>query len=178
MPACLPWRSPTTPCLRRLEFYEACRENGVQPIIGLELDVALPPAPPISQDNQTGRLVLLALDLSGWSSLCRLSSAALENPSSTMPIPFERLAEHTEGLLCLTGGRRSTLNRLAAQGSQRTAASYLKNLSELFPGRLYVELQIASPEDEALAEELLTLANRLDLPAVAAGDIYPRAGAC
>jgi DNA polymerase III subunit alpha len=156
-----------------LEFYQACREVGVQPLLGLELDVALPPdLPPLSQTGAAGRLVLLALDLRGWGSLCRLSSAALVEPGTPSALPFEVLAEHADGLLCLTGGHKSSLNRLVAQDSRRAAAAYLERLGELFPGRLYVELHIASAEDEHLAAGLVALAQRLRLPIAAAGDIY------
>jgi DNA polymerase III alpha subunit len=60
-----------------IEFYDACQAAGVRPIIGLELAVA-PPAGWLSA--QPGALVLLAQDLAGWASLCRLSTAALTRP--------------------------------------------------------------------------------------------------
>src|SRR5688500_14700075 len=55
-----------------VEFYAACFQHKVRPILGLELPVA-PPAG--SMDRRPGPLVLLATDLTGWRSLCRLSSA-------------------------------------------------------------------------------------------------------
>src|SRR5437016_1638793 len=44
-------------------FYKACHAEGVQPLIGLELDLA-----------DGDRLVLLARNTLGYRSLCRLSS--------------------------------------------------------------------------------------------------------
>ena len=46
-----------------VEFVLACRKAGIQPLLGLEIDL------------ESGPLALLAMNLSGWSSLCALSSA-------------------------------------------------------------------------------------------------------
>src|SRR5512138_1951887 len=46
-----------------IEFVTACKSNGIQPIIGLEIML------------NDGPLSLLAISLEGWSNLCRLSSA-------------------------------------------------------------------------------------------------------
>src|SRR5512147_3314029 len=76
-----------------VEFYQACRETGVMPILGLEIDVDPPPVFKNSA-NLTGgkgippeRLALLAMDLAGWANLCRLSSFLLgskENRALTL----------------------------------------------------------------------------------------------
>jgi DNA polymerase III alpha subunit len=50
-----------------LEFYAACREVRVKPILGLELVV--------NHKWGQGNLVFLAMNMEGWGSLCRLSSA-------------------------------------------------------------------------------------------------------
>jgi len=69
-----------------VEFYEACLGFEVQPILGLEIDVIASPAP-------VSRLVLLASDLEGWGSLCRLSSINLtpvrdKGKTSTFVVDF------------------------------------------------------------------------------------------
>ena len=46
-----------------VEFVHACKEADIQPILGLEIDL------------ETGKLTLLAINMEGWSNLCRLSSA-------------------------------------------------------------------------------------------------------
>ena len=55
-----------------IEFYTACKKNGIQPVIGVEIDLDL------------GPLSLLSTSLEGWSNLCRLSSmlALRENPEA------------------------------------------------------------------------------------------------
>lgn len=149
-----------------VEFYDACRPLGVRPILGLELTVATPP--------HASHLVLLAMDRTGWRSLCRLSSLAQMMPhrSPARGLPFDRFAQNTDGLICLTAGRRGLLDNLVASGQTESALAFLHSLHELFAGRLYVELQIQSPADSALAAELADTASKLSLPVVAANPVY------
>ena len=126
-----------------IEFYLACREVGIQPILGLQLPVS----PPLDVAPIGGDLVVLARDISGWRSLCRLSSALLSNASadSTTSLPFPDFAHETNGLLCLTGGNRGNLDHLIREGQDQAARRYLGHLAELFPDRLYIELLRRTP---------------------------------
>ena len=73
-----------------IEFYEACLGFAVQPILGLEVDVALSPA-------VQGRLALLACDLQGWGSLCRLSSLRLSAAGDLdAPLSLDRVTRRSQ----------------------------------------------------------------------------------
>ena len=136
-----------------VEFYDACQAQGVQPILGLEINLA--PPSNLAEQATSGKLALLAMDLGGWSSLCRLSSTLLTDPTyENRPIlPFERLEEYAQGVLCLAGD-------LGSNG-------WLSQLNELFPGQLYVELQHS---DQSGA--LIQAARRLKLPLVATHPVH------
>ncbi|HEX9616188.1 MAG TPA: DNA polymerase III subunit alpha [Anaerolineales bacterium] len=147
-----------------VEFYDACRSADVQPILGLELSVA-------SLENMApgeGSLALLAMDLQGWSSLCRLSSAV----QAGQGLPFERLVQDSTGLICLTGGKRGQLAGWLRGGQGRVARAYLARLEEAFPGRLYLELQDQEPGDKELVEQLVALAQDRSLPFVATNPVH------
>lgn len=155
-----------------VEFYEACQKAGVHPVLGLELSVALPRDLPTAS-APCGSLALLAADRSGWRSLCRLSSAVqTESAGEDRPLPFERLAEETEGLICLSGGSRGQAACLLKGGREKAAQAYLNRLSDLFPGRLYVELVMHEPDDAVLCERLADIARRNSLPAAAANNVH------
>ena len=64
-----------------VEFVHACKESGIQPILGLEIDL------------DTGKLALLATSIEGWSNLCRLSSALTlqGDPEATCSLEFLEL---------------------------------------------------------------------------------------
>lgn len=154
-----------------IEFYDACQGVGVRPILGLELSVANPSGifqEPVLQIP--GKLVLYAIDLAGWASLCRLSSIIKTETKVAFPggLPFDQLAEHTDGLLCLTGGRQGLAARLILQGQEKAAATYLGYLNELFPDRLYVELHRHDREDDVWIAGL----QHHGLPIVATNNIH------
>jgi DNA-directed DNA polymerase III PolC len=150
-----------------VEFYRACKSAGVQPILGLELDVQ-PPSGLLMSPAQPAacRLVLLAMDMEGWANLCRLSSSVLLQPS-VQSLPFHLLNAHSAGLLCLTGGRRGLVNSILQQDRPENAQMLLSLLADSFPDRLYVELQRHSQSDQAQNDQLLELADPLRLPVVA-----------
>jgi DNA polymerase III subunit alpha len=150
-----------------LEFSEAAAEAGVQPIVGLTLQVK-------AERGVDGALALFAQNAAGYANLMRLSSAAfLETPHHDDPhVPFERVLEHSEGLLILTGGGGGAFEQLIGQGKADIAEESLRRLASTFDGRLYVELhrhgEIAEADTEAT---LVELAYDLGLPIVAANDI-------
>jgi len=96
-------------------FIHACYENGIQPVLGLEIDL------------ETGRLPLLATNMEGWSNLCRLSStlALKDNPEDVCPIDL--LASYAQGLIALPNGKWHE--------------SQLAALSDIFPQHTYLALQ-------------------------------------
>jgi len=77
-----------------LEFSEAAAELGIQPIIGLTLEVR-------GEHGLAGTLALIAQNDAGYSNLMQLSSAAyLESESHDDPnVPFARVLQHAEGLI-------------------------------------------------------------------------------
>ncbi len=149
-----------------VEFQDACKELSIKPILGLEVEVASP----VELETTTpGILVLLAMDLTGWRSLCRISSALAEDEDQ---LPFEKLSVETNGLICLSGGRRGALAKQVAARQQVAAGRWVSLLSELFAGRFYIELQYHTPEDDELSVSLASLANRMHVPTVATHDVH------
>ncbi|MEQ8655342.1 MAG: DNA polymerase III subunit alpha [Kiloniellales bacterium] len=160
-----------------LEFANAAKALGVQPIIGCQLPItceegqdqrnATPPEP--------DALVLLVQSEAGYLNLMALiSEAYLETEPPLSPqIALERLEGRSEGLICLTAGPSGAVNRLLVHGQDTAAEAYLERLRVLFPGTLYIELQRHDTEAEGLAEPgLLDLAYAKDLPLVATNEAF------
>ena len=55
-----------------IEFYDACQQSKIKPILGLQVNAILPNE---MGTVEPGILILLAMDLDGWRSLCRISSS-------------------------------------------------------------------------------------------------------
>ncbi len=123
------------------QFSEACRESGVQPIIGTLISVSRPDRPdavPPAYDW----LALYAQDMRGYENLCALVSMAhLDRPLEEEPhVTFDQLLAHNEGVLCLTGGGEGALCRFFAEGQPAAALAYADHLVQTFPNRTYVEV--------------------------------------
>jgi len=151
-----------------IEFYDACQAEGVQPILGVTLPVTA------ERGVGVGRLTVLAMDLTGWASLCRLSSAVMtETPEKAQgALPFDRFAEQAVGLICLSGGRNNLLARLLSEGQTERAQQFIGALADAFGDRLYLEVQRHDSLDNAWVVQLASLAERLSLPLVATHGIY------
>ncbi|MFO6447476.1 DNA polymerase III subunit alpha [Erythrobacter sp. NE805] len=148
-----------------MAFAGACKDAGVQPIIGTLLGVAR------GEDRSVvDYLPLYAQDDAGYDNLCHLVSAAhLERPLERDPhVTLADLEGRTDGLIALTGAGEGGLTRLLAEGQHEAAAKLADRLEALFPGRLYVEIARAGdPVCERAEEALIDLAYAKGLPLVA-----------
>ena len=145
-------------------FSSACRDMGIQPIIGTLLAVAR------EGGNQIDWLALYAQNEQGWLNLCHLVSRAhLDRPLEHDPhVALADLAGRTDGLIALTGAGEGALARLLAEGRSEDAQDLARKLSALFPGRLYIEIARRGDGVEDAAEDaLIDLAYAQDLPLVA-----------
>ena len=136
-----------------MEFARAAKEAGLQPITGLELTLAYPPDPGASvAEPLRSHLTLLAENQRGYANLCRLSSIAfgLEEESDAGKqerrldpcLPIDRLAQHSDGLIVLSGCRDARIPRLAEAGRLRDARQELQRLIGWFGAKnVFVELQ-------------------------------------
>ena len=154
-----------------MEFAQAARAEGLQPITGAEVTVALDiPGIPEGLDGlgvgdpsgDTGsglsggsrgdpdgdplargcHMTLLAETPTGYANLCRLlSEAHLQSERGQPTLLLSSLLARTEGLIALTGCRRGPLSR-ALEDSVATAEFLARRLHAAFgPGGLFVELQ-------------------------------------
>ncbi len=167
-----------------LEFSVTAQGAGVQPIVGCQISIAHDPAKPGEKPRNPAPIVLLAQDEAGYMNLMRLNThlyidGAIDSSTSLPQVTLDELAQHSNGLICLTGGPEGPLGRFHATGQQAKARALLERLAQIYPNRLYVELQRhpgpggALSETEALAERgAIDLAYELGLPVVATNDVY------
>lgn len=155
-----------------MQFCEAAKKAGVQPILGCSLPLATGTQP--SRVNAPAEpIVLLVKDELGWRNLMWLvSSAHLDSRDGRPEIDLDRLEGRSEGLIALSGGLEGPIGAALARGDEREARRLLERLAQLFPGRLYVEVQRHGlAEEERIEDALIELAYALDLPLVATNDV-------
>ncbi len=180
---CAKWKMPalamtdTNNMCGALEFSEAMAGAGIQPIIGVTLmmDLELDMQPGQIRHEPEGTIALLAQNEAGFAGLMAVSSSAfLDVDATEYPhVKRSRLFEHTDGIIALTGGPDSALNKLICQGRLSEAEQWLDELATRFPNRLYVELQRHGLSHEIEAEKvLIDWAYAKELPIVATNEPY------
>ena len=161
-----------------LEFSLTMCEAGIQPIIGCTLGLSLDASaamPARAGTGPSGTIALLAKDETGYRNLMALSSRAFLDHADD-PSPFISqcdLAEHSDGLIALSGGPESPLDRALLHGDRARAKAMLADWHAMFGDRLYVELQRHATRDESRVEpQLLELAYEMGLPVVATNQSF------
>ncbi len=161
-----------------LRFYEAARAAGVKPIIGVEAYVA--PGSrfdrnPGEREEKYHHLTLLAENETGYRNLLRLvSTAYLEGFYHRPRMDKQLLAEHAEGILCLSGCLSSELAVQLLAGQTDRARGTAADYRDIFGAdRYFVELQDHGLADQrAILPQQIALARDLGVPVVATNDLH------
>jgi DNA polymerase III subunit alpha len=156
-----------------LEFSEKLAGSGVQPLVGIQLnvdceDIAADARKPLHVVHP--HVVLLAASEQGYANLLALVSAAYMVPElgASPVVRLGLLAENGEGLIALTGGAGGPVDLALAEGRNELARVRLDMLQAAFGDRLYVEVQRPATSGRLPTEQaLLGLAYAADLPIVA-----------
>ena len=161
-----------------VDFFEACRDSGIKPIIGCEVYVA-----PHGRHEKRGKhgtqgnyhLVVLARDDEGYRNLIKLVTAAHLDGFYYKPrIDMELLARYSPGLVGLSGCLQGEVPTKLLAGDRGGAARAAGRLAEIF-GRdsFFIELMEHGLADQRRANpELIRLARELGIPLVATNDIH------
>ncbi|MEM9027629.1 MAG: DNA polymerase III subunit alpha [Pseudomonadota bacterium] len=165
-----------------LEFSEKLSKDGIQPIAGLSLGVRFdnPTAEPSLGDAATalrpdGRIALYAMNEAGYANLMKLASQAYFDVDDALEphVAVERLTDHHDGLILLTGGPDGPIDGPLLLGQTAVATDRFLALKTLFADRMYVELQRHGRDTERQVErDLITLAYDHDVPLVATNEAY------
>ncbi|MDR2422876.1 MAG: DNA polymerase III subunit alpha [Deltaproteobacteria bacterium] len=156
-------------------FYQAAKAHGVKPILGVETYVANHGRLARDQNESRYHLILLAQNLTGYRNLCRLISLAnLEGFYNKPRVDYELMAEHSEGIVALSGCLQGELAQEILRGSSQERLKEIANkYSSIFKDRFYLELQENGlPQQIQVNEGLKELAMATSLPLVATNDCH------
>ncbi len=133
-----------------VRFSQKCHEEGIKPIIGLEISVIND-----ISDSRAFSVILIAQNLEGFHNLARLISLAHEYDSSDPKIYKSHLVAHNEGLLCLSFSVVGELGTLLLEDKQDDALQTIEWYKSVFSDRYYLEFQNHGLPREAIAMNLL-----------------------
>lgn len=166
-----------------IEFYQAANNQGIKPVIGMEGYVAartLTDKDP-AKDKTYYHIILLAMNEVGYRNLMRLSTIAnLEGFYYKPRIDHVLLEKYSEGLIVLSGCIGGEVADALRQGQYDKAKEIAEWYKKIFGDRYYIELADHGHPDHPkgwveqrqVNEQLIKLANELNLPCVVTCDAH------
>jgi DNA polymerase III subunit alpha len=160
-----------------IDFYRACKAEGIKPIIGCEIYIA-PRSLYVKEnkfDAENYHLILLAKSNEGYQNLMKIASTAYVDGFYYKPrADFELLKKYSKDIIalsaCLGGEVQQYLLKGDYEGAKKKALEY----NEIFgQGNYYLELQDHGMEEQKkVAELLVKMSNETGIPLVATNDIH------
>lgn len=149
-----------------VKFYYAAIAQGIKPIIGADIW--------IQDKEKISSLVLLCKNHAGYRNLCILISKAYQEGQSLGKPLIQKtwLAEHTDGLIALSGGLTGDVAQAILSNNQSGAVSLLEEWMQYFPQHYYLEIQrVGRPGEEEYIQAAATLSNQYQIPLLASNDV-------
>lgn len=131
----------------------------------------------VSSNGAYTHLTLLAVDDAGFHNLIRLSTESFkrENTYYNQRMDMSMLAKWNTGLVATTGCPSGEIQTRLRLGQVKEAYEYAERMSDLFPGRYYVEIMSHAMKKDLERDaipQLLKLAEDLKLPLLATNDAH------
>ena len=160
-----------------IDFYRACKAEGIKPIIGCEVYVA--PRTRFDRvhelDSNSSHLVLLCRDETGYRNLSYLVSMAYTEGFYIKPrIDMELLKQHKEGLIALSACLGGEIPKRLRNGDYAGAKIHALEMQRLFgQDGYYLELQDHHlPEQQTVNAGILRLHEETGIPLVVTNDAH------
>ena len=163
-----------------IDFYKACREAGINPVLGCEVYVA--PGSRFDKEASAGlnddryyHLVLLAENNHGYENLMKIVSIGFTEGYYYKPrVDLEVLEKYHEGIICLSACLAGEIPKNIVRGFKEEAEKAALRYQEIFgKGNFFLELQDHGISDQQLVDQtLIGMSKKLDIPLVATNDIH------
>ena len=162
-----------------IDFYRACKAEGVKPIIGCEVYVTPKGRSRFDKvhefDAESRHLVLLCENEEGYRNLSYMVSMAWTEGFYIKPrIDLALLKEHSQGLIALSACLAGEIPRMLRNGEYENAKQYALDMADIFgPDHFYLELQDHGiPEQAEVDRGLLRIHQETGIPMVCTNDAH------
>ena len=161
-----------------VDFYEAAKNEGINPILGCEIYVA--PGSRFDKeasggDDRYNHLILLAENDTGYQNLVKIVSKGFTEGYYYKPrVDHEVLEQYHEGLICLSACLAGEVPRFITRGMIEKAEETARWYKNLFgEGNYFLEMQDHGiPAQRTVNMELMRMSRDLDIPLVATNDCH------
>lgn len=162
-----------------IEFFRACKDNEIKPIIGVEAYQTVWGRPMGGRDGQLDRenyhLLLLAKNMTGYRNLLKIASHSQLHGYYYKPrVDHDFLAKHAEGIICTTGCLGAEVPQLLMHGREQEAYDRFGWYVDVFgKENFYIELQEHSiPELIPVNKSLVPWAEKFGIGLLATNDVH------
>ena len=160
-----------------IDFYRACKAQGIHPVIGCEVYVARRTRldKTYELDAESRHLVLLCENETGYRNLSYLVSQAFVDGFYIKPrIDLDLLRRHSEGLIGLSACLAGEIPRRLVGGDYDGAKEYALTMQDILgEGNFYLELQDHGiPQQTTVNRGLLRLHQETGIPLVCTNDAH------
>ena len=160
-----------------IDFYRACKAEGIHPIIGCEVYVARRTRfDKIHEyDAESRHLVLLCKNETGYRNLSYMVSQAFVEGFYIKPrIDLDLLRQHSEGLIALSACLAGEIPKRLVNGDYDGAKEYALTMQEIFgEDNFYLELQDHGiPQQTLVNRDLLRIHQETGIPLVCTNDAH------
>ncbi len=149
-----------------VKFYQAAKDTGIKPIIGVELGFVMDINSNIPE-QQIGNIVILAKNKEGYQNLMELTSFANKEGSKGKPkIDLQALKTFWKEIICLFGGANSWIGKMIALDEKESKMIEIIHLIQESIGKENVYIEIIAQdyketeESKKANEVLLALADK------------------
>ncbi|MBQ1376556.1 MAG: DNA polymerase III subunit alpha, partial [Lachnospiraceae bacterium] len=161
-----------------IDFYRACLEEGIHPVLGSEVYVA--PRSRLDREQNAGddryyHLVLLAENDTGYQNLIKIVSQGFIDGFYYRPrVDKEILRKYSEGIICLSACLAGEVQRFLARNMYEEAKQAAYEYQEIFgEGNFFLELQDHGIDSQKLVNAgLMRLHEDTGIPLVATNDTH------
>lgn len=160
-----------------IDFYKACKAEGINGIIGCEVYVAQRTRfdKVHGLDSERYHLVLLAENQKGYQNLIKMVSAAWIDGFYTKPrVDKELLEKYHEGIICLSACLAGEIPQAILKGDYEKAKETALWYRNVFgKDNYFLEIQDHGIRDQKVSNpQIIKLARELDIPLVVTNDAH------
>ncbi len=157
-------------------FYNACKAEGIKPIIGCEVYLAKRTRFDRDHEEDSGsyHLILLCKNEIGYKNLIFMVTSAFKEGFYSKPrIDMDLLEAHHEGLIAMSACLAGFIPRAIMGGDIGTAREHAMKMKSIFGEDYYLELQDHGLDEQKLVNrELIKLSHELSIPMAVTNDAH------
>ena len=160
-----------------IDFYKACKKEGIKPIIGCEVYVAprkMTDKDP-NRDKRSSHLILLAENNEGYKNLIKIVSDSYVDGFYYKPrTDKEQLRKYSKGIICLSACLNGEIPKALLQRDYDKAVKQAEEYRDIFgKDNFFLEVQDHKlAEDKEVNAGIMKISKELSIPMVATNDLH------